>query len=91
MHYVEKETHTLRGSQIASGTGHLNNDSQGRQNQDWHESEKYVYSAIERIRTVLISNLTQMNYFVGGLSYPTQTLLSHHLMSMTDLKVIEKL
>jgi hypothetical protein len=83
-----KEIHTLRGLQIASGTGHLNKVSQGRDNQDWHESEKYVYSTVQRIRAVMILNLTQMNFIVGGLIYPTRTLLSHLLKSLTDLKVI---
>jgi hypothetical protein len=39
--------------------------------------------------TELISNLRHMNYFAEGLTYPTQTLLSHLLKSMTDLKVME--
>lgn len=39
--------------------------------------------------TELISNLTHMNYFSEDLTYPTQTLLSHLLKSMTDLKVME--
>ena len=89
MHQLGIEIHTLRGSQIASGTWHLNKDNQSRNNQDWHESEKYVYSEIQRIMTELISNLRHMNYFAEGLTYPTQTLLSHLLKSMTDLKVME--
>ena len=89
MHWLGIEIHTLRGSQIASGTGHLSKDNQSRNNQDWHESEKYVYSEIQRIMTELISNLKHINYFAEGLTYPTQTLLSHLLKSMTDLKVIE--
>ena len=83
------EIHTLRGLQIASGTVHFNKVSRGRDNQDWHESEKYVYSEIQRIMTELISNLRHMNYFAEGLTYPTQTLLSHLLKSLTDVKEIE--
>ena len=42
---------------------------------------------IQRIWTVLNLNLTQMKFFVGILTNPTQTLLSHLEKSSTDLNV----
>ena len=71
----------------ASDTEGLNKEIEGKR-QYRHESDEYeVWKIIQRILTVLIWNLAQMNLFVGSLTNnPTQTRLGHLLKSMTDRK-----
>jgi hypothetical protein len=75
----------LSGSQTVSDTERTKKKSEGRDHQDWHESDKYVWSIIQIIWRLLIWNFAQRKLIERSLPIPSQIILRHLQKSLTDL------